>query len=186
MATFAELSQFEEIFKKSHRRLCNLSYKIVGEKAASEDLVQELFVKLWKKRKTLDVQDLKTYLNKSIVNASLNYLKSSKNKVLLTIESTPEIGSNVTEEHLQLTELQVKIDLAVKKLPPKCQTIFALSRFEGMSSKEIAKYLDVSTKTVDNQIGIALSKLREELKPYLIVSVVSLLLLLLLLLLVIG
>ena len=179
MTSHLELSQFEQLFKSNHERLCNLSFKIVGERDTSEDLVQELFIKIWNKRETLAIQETKSYLNKSIVNASLNYLKSAKNRRLMTT-AIPDVGLNATEEELKATELQNKIDLAIKTLPAKCQTIFALSRFENMPSKEIAAHLDISTKTVDNQIGIALAKLRKELKPYLILSAVTLLLLYLL------
>lgn len=177
MTTPLELSQFEQIFKNNHKRLCNLAYKIVGEKDASEDIVQELFVKIWNKRENLMINEVKSYLNRSTINASLNYLKSGKSRKLMASMDGVDIGSNSTEEYLNASELQTKIELAIRKLPSKCQAIFALSRFENMSSKEIAQHLNVSTKTVDNQIGIALSKLRKELKPYLIISGVTLLIL---------
>lgn len=176
-----DLSRFEELFKNHHDKLCNLSYKIVGEKDAAEDLVQELFIKLWDKRDTLTIHEFGGYLSKSIVNSSLNYLKSAKSRrAMMTMDVVPDMGEEVTEEQLKVNELQAKIDLAIRKLPAKCQTIFALSRFENMSSREIANQLGLSVKTVDNQIGIALSKLREELKPYLLLSVVILWLLYLL------
>lgn len=181
MTASLEIPDFERLFKNHHKRLCNLSYKIVGEKDTSEDLVQELFIRIWKKKEVLEIADMRNYLNRSIVNASLNYLKSVKHRRLITpLEVLSDVESNETEEQLKLRELRNKIDLAIKKLPPKCQTIFALSRFEQMSSKEIADHLGLSKKTVDNQIGIALSKLRNELKPYLVLSMITLLMLLLL------
>ena len=178
-----DLSDFELLFKSHHARLCNLSFKIVGEREVAEEIVQDLFIKLWNKKETHTIQNPTSYINKSIVNASLNYLKVAKKRRLFTIDSSHELSQNIVEEEIEMSELRSKIDLAIKKLPAKCQTIFTLSRFDGMPSKEIATTLGISTKTVDNQIGIALNKLREELKPYLTLQTLAFLILIIIFLL---
>lgn len=170
MKIFKDLTSFESIYKSYYKQLCNLAFKIIGDQAAAEDVVQNLFIKIWNKRDMIVVSDIKAYVNKSTINASLNYLKSSKNRSMISLASVPDQNDDTTEKQVRLNELHAKIDLAIKKLPPKCQVIFNLSRFEHMSGDEIAQHLGVSKKTVDNQIGIALKKLREELKPYLIIG----------------
>lgn len=170
MKIFKDLASFESIYKSYYGQLCNLAYKIIGDQAAAEDVVQNLFIKIWSKRDMIVVSDVKAYVNKSTINASLNYLKSSKIKSTISLAVVPEQNDNSTEKHVRLNELHTKIDMAIKRLPPKCQVIFNLSRFEHMSGDEIAQHLGVSKKTVNNQIGIALKKLREELKPYLVIG----------------
>ena len=170
MKTFENLTSFESVYKSYYKQLCNLAFNIIGDQVAAEDVVQNLFIKIWNKRNTIVVNDIKAYVYKSTINTSLNYLKSSKNRNMVSLATLLDHGDNTTEKQVKLNELQSKIDLAIRKLPPKCQVIFNLSRFEHMSASEIAKYLGVSKKTVDNQIGIALKKLREELKPYIIIG----------------
>ncbi|MCG8321239.1 MAG: RNA polymerase sigma-70 factor [Cytophagales bacterium] len=170
MKVFKDLTSFESIYKSYYKQLCGLAFNIIGDQSASEDVVQNLFIKIWNKRDMIVVSDINAYVKKSTINASLNYLKSSKSRTIVSLASLTDHSDNVTEKKVKLNELQQRIDLAIKRLPPKCQLIFNLSRFEHMSGSEIAKHLGVSKKTVDNQIGIALKKLREELKPYLIIE----------------
>ena len=106
----------------------------------------------------------KAYLMRSVVNTSLSYLKQNKKQKELTdIHLEAQGGS---DEAVLQKELESKIGQALDQLPPKCKAIFVLSRFENLKNKEIAATLGVSLKTVENQMGIALKKLRDELKSY--------------------
>jgi RNA polymerase sigma-70 factor (ECF subfamily) len=129
-----------------------------------------MFLKLWKKKKDIKIESsLKGYLFKAASNSAINYLQSQR-KLKIKEELTEQINnSQIIEESLNYDgrELQIRIEVALNKLPPKCKVIFLLSRQEGMKYQEIADELDISIKTVENQMGIALKKMKEELAPYL-------------------
>ncbi len=153
--------------------LRNAADNIINDKDASHDVVQEVFLKLWHKRDKMDeILNQKAYLFKAVVNASINHLGTKKNKVSIydiKLQSTDSSDTNFNAK-----ELEIKIQAALNKLPPKCKAIFVLSRFEEMKHKEIAYTLGLSLKTVENQMGIALKKMKEEISDYLNKEFISL------------
>jgi len=162
-----ELSDnFEDMYKVHYKMLRNAAENIVGDADAAHDVVQEVFIKLWnRKDEVAAILNRKAYLFRSVINASITYLESNKNKTSignLKIESSGRTDSQVLTK-----ELEAKIQVALNGLPPKCKAIFVLSRFEGLKNKEISDYLGLSIKTVENQMGIALKKMKEDLKSYL-------------------
>lgn len=172
--TFNDPVFFEETFRTEYDYLCNLANKVVGKKTVSQDLVQNLFLKIWKNREKIVIHtSVRSYLSTSIINLAYNFLRSQKRLEMLRIPL--KVSTNQTEESVAFNELQSKLDQAIRKLPAQCQTIFTLSRYEGMKNKEVASHLGLSTKTVENQIGIALKKLREEMAPYITLSIYALL-----------
>lgn len=166
MTGTASITSFEETFKLHYKALCNAANKILDDKDASEDVVQDVFLKLWAKKEDITIiQSIKSYLYRATINTSLNYLES--NKKILRLQDT-EITTAVNGgEELQHKELEIKINEAINLLPPKCKAIFVLSRYEGMKYQQIADHLDISIKTVENQMSKALQMLREQLKPFL-------------------
>jgi RNA polymerase sigma-70 factor (ECF subfamily) len=138
---------------------------MLKKEAAAEDVVQEVFIKLWDKRDTLDgVNNIKSYLFQATKNSSLNWLKSKKNQN----ESINDVNfthgsSNNIEEQIEFEETQNKITQALSLLPTKCKAVFLLSRNEDKTYKEIAEGLNISVKTVENHMGKALKILRSEL-----------------------
>jgi RNA polymerase sigma-70 factor (ECF subfamily) len=160
--------QFEELFKSQYRLLCNISNNIVKNERAAEDIVQEVFIKLWQKREELQIHsNLMGYLYKATVNSSIDYIKNNKNVIPLRQVNYYQETDENAEKRVMQKELSRSIEKALKNLPPKCKAIFVLSRYEGMKYKEIAQHLGISVKTVENQMGIALEKLRTELRPFL-------------------
>ncbi|MBA3664228.1 MAG: RNA polymerase sigma-70 factor [Bacteroidetes bacterium] len=159
---------FEHIFKTQFAVLCNVAFRITKNHKAAEDIVQDLFLKLWQNKEKFQLIDnYKGYLYRSVVNTSIDFLKRNK-KIIFLNSGGRELpyasnGNNLIEEK----ELELKIEAALDNLPPKCKAIFVLSRYEEMKYREIAEYLQISIKTVENQMGIALGKLRRELQPYL-------------------
>lgn len=159
-------SDFNAIFKSNYNAMCNISYIILKDKDSAKDVVQEVFIKLWAMAGKIDsITNVKGYLYRATTNASINYLTQKKKTQSLHKVSLTLIHNS--EERTTIKELEDKIEKALNKLPPKCKAIFVLSRFEGMKYKEIADHLDISIKTVKNQMVIALDKMREDLKPYL-------------------
>jgi len=166
----SELDNIEKLFKENYKSLCNVVFRIINDWDASEDVVQEMFLKLWRKKEEIKIESsLKGYLFKAASNSAINYLQSQKKEKLKEELSDKIKNSQIAEETINLDgkELQKKIEEALNKLPPKCKVIFLLSRQEGMKYQEIADELDISIKTVENQMGIALKKMKEELAPYL-------------------
>jgi RNA polymerase sigma-70 factor, ECF subfamily len=144
---------------------------MVRDRDAAEDIVQDVFIKLWKNRENIDFSlPLKPYLNKATANTAISWLE--KNKVsssateISDLKNDPEAPDN-TESRLFEKELQAKIRQSLDKLPPKCKAIFILSRYEGMKYREIAEHLEISVKTVENQMCIALERLRKDLDSFL-------------------
>jgi RNA polymerase sigma-70 factor (ECF subfamily) len=159
----------ERIFQKYYEYLCNIIYRYLRDGALAEDLAQDVFMELWRKQESIQIKtSLKAYLKRAAVNKTLNFLRDNK----ITFdgeEELPDIQGNTTSvtEKMEAEELQEQINQAIDGLPERCRMIFLLSRFEDMSYKEIAQKLDVSVKTVENQISKALKILRVALGPFL-------------------
>ncbi len=172
---------FESVFKEHYTYLYTLSNKVLNDRSTAEDIVQSVFLSVWDKRKELKITtSWKSYLSRAVVNACYDHLKKSTRMVSLqAVESDTADSTNEAVAH---AELQQNLKKAIARLPEKCRIIFTMSRFEGLSSAEIAESMNLSKKTVDNQIGIALTKLREDLKPYISLKTILIFLLLVLLL----
>ncbi len=160
------IPQFESLFKAHHKGMCGLSYTITHDREIAQDLVQEVFLKLWSGRTQFsEISYIKKYLYKAITNASIRHMKTVKHT--LSIEDNEHKHYEDPKSIAEEKELEEKIRIALDSLPPKCKAVFVLSRFEEMSYQEIAEHLGISVKTVKNQMLIALSRMRNDLKPYL-------------------
>ena len=160
---------FKDLFMKYFARLCAFVFNIIKSDEKAQDIVQRVFARLWEKRGVINITETALgYLFRSCRNETLNQMKSEQTRrkyeqhYLDDYEAIHEVGTHL-EEAINTTKL---IDEAIKSLPNKCREIFQMSKQEGLSYQEIATYLKVSEKTVENQIGIALKKLRESLKPH--------------------
>lgn len=157
----------EVLFKRHYYLVSYSIYNLVKDPRTTEDLAQEVFMEIWKRRDSLVINtSLKAYLRRSAVNKTLNYLRDKKN---WKNEELSEIQLNLSSEPgktLEATELEKIIGQAIEQLPERCQLIFKLSRVEEKSYQEIADELNISVKTVENQIVKALRMLRDALRPY--------------------
>jgi len=158
-----------DIFYQYHALVHQTIVRIVVESNTAEDLVQDLFFRFWEKRHQLDIQgELGPYLRRMAVNEGLGYLRKNKKYSIEDIDNQYELSSESTSDSLQLhNDLQQALDEAMTHLPPKCRTVFSLSRFEGLSYREIGEQMNISIKTVENQMGKALKVMRSLLKDYL-------------------
>jgi RNA polymerase sigma-70 factor (ECF subfamily) len=170
---------FEILFRKFYVRLCGFANKFIANSAESEEIVQEVFLNIWKKRDHLKLDnEIRPYLFKSVQNLCYNFLDHKK--VVDNYYSVIEIvyknqsGDFNTYESILYTEFQSKINEAIGSLPEQCRLIFQMSREDGFMYVEIANKLGISVKTVETQISRALSKLKAELKDYLVVLIISL------------
>jgi len=161
-------SGFKQIYFQYYATLFNTAYKVIYNREAAEDIVQEVFLKLWEIRNKLQIStSIQSYLTRAVINGSLNYLKKSKRIVNLdsVLQNAVDIANNDTED-ISYDEINRKLNQVVETLPPNCKLVFTLSRFDGMSNQEIADHMGITKKTVENQLNKALSRLREQLKPY--------------------
>ena len=169
---------FESLFHKYFKVLSIYAFKYVGDLDLAQDLTQEVFVKLYEKRKSLEIHaSLKSFLYTAVRNCSLDHLRSQRIRSGHKEElKQAHKGRDIDDRDLMLqAELQEKIHEAVQQLPPKNQEIFKLSRFEGKKNQEIADQLGISKRTVETQISQALKKIRPILAKYLELCVVFIL-----------
>ncbi len=161
---------FEKLFHLFYERLARYAWSILEDQEAAEEIVQEVFVKFWEQRSGLEIQTaIRPYLYKSVHNRCLNvirHLKVRKEHQENTHNTAPEKNYD-GNELLVAKELKIRIETAMDKLPPECKKVFRLSRFEELSYREIAEHLEISIKTVENQMGKALRIMRTELSDYL-------------------
>lgn len=159
---------FEQIFRTYYTDLCKFCLKYVRDEQIAEEIVQEVFINIWERRSSLTITtSIKSYLFTAIRNRSFNYLKLQlpKEQKKVDLDGVGFIEEDSREQEMIMDELREYVNDAIESLPNKCKIIFNLSRNGGMTYKEIAEELDISVKTVENQIGLALKKLRETLNP---------------------
>lgn len=165
-----EHAAFEELFKSHFKRLFAYAITILKDEVIAEEVVQNVFYKIWEKKGQVEIQSSVTaYLYRSVYNDSLNYLKHQKVKASYHahISWQSRNAADHATSKVQLSELQQKLDGALKELPEQCRSIFQMSRFEELKYQEIADRLGISIKTVENQMGKALKILRIKLADYL-------------------
>lgn len=156
-------SAFERIFRSHYGPLCAFAMGYLKDRDATEEAVQQVFYIVWERRESINITtSFKAYLYQAVRNHCLNALKHEQVKASahgeLLREDEPE-----EENNLESIELRERIDQAISELPTERQKIFRMSRFEELKYKEIAEKLQISVKTVENQMGKALKHLRESL-----------------------
>lgn len=166
--------KIEIIFKKYYSTLCRNVYRILKDEDIAEDVVQEVFIKVWEKKDNLQFDEqFIFYLKKSCYHTALNLL--SRNTHFNNSEEQKDIVTNVEADgEIKLAELEYAVHFAIEALPEKTRLVFTLSRYENMTYKEIAKQLNISVKAVEKHMGIALQRMRVSLKDHLIHIIVIL------------
>ena len=165
-----DITAFEMIFKTYYQPLCNYAYSFVHDRDEAEEIVQTTFLSVWEKKDNLAINTgVKPYLYAMVRNAALNVLKHEKIKQQhATVQlAVAERSTESVTRTVMASELEDRIYKALNKLPEQCRLVFKLSRFEELRYAEIAEQLNISVKTVENQMGKALKIMREQLKDYL-------------------
>jgi RNA polymerase sigma-70 factor (family 1) len=159
---------FRKLFDHYAKKLTLFSASIIRSADEAREVVDEVFVKIWRKRAELpSVQNLRVYLYTATKNTSLNYLSAKAREsatepfdffdIQLTDGDSPE-------KKMITSELSRKIAAAIDALPPRCKMVFKLVREDGLSYKEVARILNISPKTVDAQMVIAVKQISEKLR----------------------
>lgn len=155
---------FEESFRKNYAPLCRHAYNFLRDKEAAEDLIQDLFVKVWEDRPEIfaDPKLSVSYLYTAAKNNCISVLR--KKVVIVPVEDEGELDVAMTDDHHLHEERELlykQIFEAIEQLPPKCAAAFKMHRTGEMSYKQIAEEMGISVKTVENQIGKALKLIRQ-------------------------
>nr|WP_295928024.1 RNA polymerase sigma-70 factor [uncultured Dyadobacter sp.] len=162
-------SEFEKVFKKHFKGLHAYACTILRDDVMAEEMVQNVFCRLWEKTDHIDIREsVSGYLYRSVYHESLNYIKHLKVRDAYQTYALHQVEHSAsTSQHLELSELETRLDAALRELPEKCRTIFQMSRFEELKYQEIAAQLQIPVKTVENQMGKALRLLRVKLADFL-------------------
>ncbi len=165
-----DAQSFESLFKAYCQNLIYFARRYVFDKQTAENIVQDIFVRIWTNRQNLDsTKSIKTYLFTAVKNESLKYLRRAdvenrNNQIEVDrIEDTENAYDRVEQK-----EIYEDLNEAVNSLPEKCAEIFRMSKFDKLKYSEIADVLNISVKTVETQMGRALEKLRKNLKHLII------------------
>ena len=163
-----DIKSFESLYRFLYTRLLKFSIYYVVDKQAAEDLVAEVFLKCWEKRKeSIHVLKPESYLFIAVKNQSLKYLKKNSSTVFINlseVEEGFEGTSQAPDIILETKELHMQLNLAIDGLAPQAAMVFRLIKEGGMKYKEVAELLNISPRTVQTQLFRAIAKLRIKLQ----------------------
>ena len=150
----------DKIFKCYYRPLCLYALHYVHNTDISEDIVQDSFFSLWERINSVEIENVKAYLYKTVRNRSLDYLK--ENSIYETNLSPFDLEDILTDEEAEERSLaEARMWTIIDTLSERCREVFLLNKRDGMKYKEIADRLHISVNTVDNHISKALLLIRE-------------------------
>jgi RNA polymerase sigma-70 factor (ECF subfamily) len=167
---------FEEVFLKYYAELCTYANSILGSKDSSEEVTQEMFVKLWENRNSLEIKtSLKAYLYRTIHNQCINQIESWKVRNQYSKNQAQNIipfSGDYPIANLIAQELELKIKESIDALPDQCREVFLLIRVHHKSYHEVAQKLNLSLNTVKTQMHRAITKLKGSLHEYLPITTI--------------
>ncbi len=165
---------YEKLFEAYYQPLVVFGYKMINDMDLARDIVQEVIVNFYEKRKEIEIHtSLKSHLYQSVKNRCINHLKRESvirvhhSNIFSETQENEEMFYDIMEE----TELENRIYQVIQSLPNQCRKIFEMSRFHGCSNQDIADQLSISKRTVETQISNALKKLKSKLSSYITVLI---------------
>lgn len=161
---------FEQLYDMFYSKMYATAFQYLKNKPLAEEVVSDIFCRIWKKRNELDqIKNFESYVFISVRNLSLNYIRNNSRN---SNESLDEVSFHISDsvalpdEMMEAHELQEIISHSVESLPKKCKAIFKMIRFDGLKYKEVASELDISVNTVDTQMRIALKRIAQSLGDF--------------------
>lgn len=149
---------YNKLFERYYSRLCQYVYSLLMDKSDTEDVVQELFLNLWKSRKKIEIREnVAGYLYRMAKHLALNNLRS---KIYFNDLSETQDQLLYEDNHIEVEEFRIALYDCIDHLPDRCKEVLLLHRIKGLKQIEISKKLDISVKTIKNQIWISLQKLK--------------------------
>jgi RNA polymerase sigma-70 factor (family 1) len=167
IANHKDEAALKQLFDEFYPRLLLFAQSILKNKPVAEEVVEDVFIKLWENKASLPfINSLPAYLFRATKNNVLNYQRLTKNQSYIDIDDIKielTAGIRNPEELFISSEMVHRINAAIALLPPKCQLIFKLVKEDGLKYKEVAELLTISIKTVENQMSYALKKISKAL-----------------------
>ena len=166
----AEDQDFDQIYLDHYAALHHYALTLLNDSALADEMVQDVFLKILEKQAPIAIHtSLKAYLYRSVHNECMNYFKHHKVKQKYQTHTFYKMDQETEHplDKLQYREFETRLYKSINDLPEQCRAIFQMSRFENLKYAEIAAQLGISIKTVDNQMGKALKRLRLQLADYL-------------------
>lgn len=162
---FDDQQAFKDLYNSYFKKLFRFCFSIVHSREYAEEIVNDVFMNLWKRRNKLNkIENLDVYLYVAIKNHSLDYLSKEhlRNTVDICELTSGYLKFTLDPEHLMITaEMMKKLEYVIHQLPPKCKLIFKLVKEDGLKYKEVAAILNLSVKTVEAQLTIATKKITQ-------------------------
>lgn len=156
----SDYASFNQLFVRYYSRLCAFVFAITQNYNSSEDVVQELFIRLWTNRHKLEInENISGYLYRSSKNAALNHLRAEKSRQK-SIENFPAQEWHSDENLIEQVEFSAYLQQCIDQLPIRSREVFLKSRFDGLKQQEISDQLGISVKTIKNQIWKSLQFLK--------------------------
>jgi RNA polymerase sigma-70 factor (ECF subfamily) len=171
ISRYEDQSAYKSLFFLLFPSLQNFAFSIVKSRVLAEEIASDLLLDVWVRRqKLMEIENLKLYLFVSVKNAAVARLKQEKKLAKFSLEDLQiEFASEYSNPYqtAELHELEITLAKAVRELPPSCQLIYKLAKEDRLKYKEIAQLLDLSVKTIDNQLAIALKRITAALASHL-------------------
>jgi len=163
IAIYDDQQAYRELFYLFYQPLLRFANAFVRSHELSEEIVSDVFIRIWERRSQLqEIENLTVYLYVSTRNTALKYLLRHQKQASIGLDELQvELESSYSnpEQILLTAELINRVSRAVNELPPRCKMVYKLIREDGLKYKEVAEILNISIKTIDNQLAIALKKI---------------------------
>ncbi|MCU7695326.1 RNA polymerase sigma-70 factor [Haoranjiania flava] len=169
IALHSDIEAFEKLFYCYYKRLKNFAYAILKSSQLAEEASSDVFVILWKNRAHLiEIENINSYLYVATRNVALRMLQREKKELFFDIDLVNEnlvsSSADTPEKILLNNEIINRLDGAIDTLPPRCKLIYKLAKHDGLKLKEIADILNISVKTVDAQLAIAVKRITQSIR----------------------
>ncbi|RPG82689.1 MAG: RNA polymerase sigma-70 factor [Crocinitomicaceae bacterium TMED209] len=155
---------YTQLINNYYENLCGYANLFTKDPSKSEDIVQNVFVKLWVYRKKIDSNiPIKRYLHKSVYNEFIDQYRKNKSVISLEKKHLNAISAIIEDNSVDIEKLMIRVNKEIEKLPEKCKRVFILNKKDGLTHDEIAEYLQISKKTVEGHVTRAFKILNKKL-----------------------
>jgi len=165
---FDDQLAYRELFTSLYGRLFGFARTIIASRESAEEIVSDVFIRVWERRREIEkIRNLKLYLYVATRNIAFNYLDKQKRTASNSLHDVEAEFTSIyfdPEQLLVTADMLAIIQKAIDQLPPRCKIIFKLVKDDGLKYKEVAEILNLSVKTVENQLAIALEKIGKSIR----------------------
>lgn len=167
IALYDDQHAFRQLFQQYYEGLLQFAASIVKVKEVAEDMVEDVFVKLWNNRSAINsIRNIRVYLYVALKNHCINYINRNTSSVDIDLDNLDVVCGELVpnpEDLMVVSEMLQMVNRAIHELPPKCRIVYKLVKEDGLLYKEVADILNISPRTVENHIALAIKRIAEVL-----------------------